>query len=98
MSKRWDDDEDEFENAGGPPNGDNEFWMEFNQDAAAMLDINRQQEFDVAHKQLNIEMMEKAIRVTKDRWFWWTFASQKSRLKAIRHAYRSLLTAVENSI
>jgi hypothetical protein len=98
MSKRWDDDEEEFENAGGGGNGDNEFWMEFNQDAASMIDLNRQQEFDVAHKQLNIEVLEKAIRVAKSRWFWWLFASQKSKLKAIRQTYRSLLTAVENSL
>lgn len=96
MSKRWDDDEEEFENAGG--NGENEFWMEFNQDAAGMLDMNREQEFDLAHKQLNIEIMEKAIKITKSRWLWWTFSSAKARLKAIRYNYRILLRTIENSL
>lgn len=97
MSKRWDDDEEEFENAGG--GGDqNDFWMEFNQDAAEMIDLNRQQEFDVAHKQLNIEVLEKAIRVTKGHWLWWMFASQKSRFKAVRQTYRFLLKTIENSL
>jgi hypothetical protein len=98
MSKRWDDNEDEdFEFAGGN-GGENEFWMEFNQEAANMLDMNRQQEFDIAHKQLNIELMEKAIRVVKGRWFWWLFSSHKTRLKEITRTYRRLVRAVENSL
>lgn len=95
MSKRWDDDEDgEAENT-----GDNDFWMEFNgQDAANMLEVNRQQEFDVAHKQLNMEILEKAIKMAKGRWIWWIFASNKSRVKSVRFAYRNMLHMVENSL
>jgi hypothetical protein len=95
MSKRWEDDEDEFDNS----NNGEEFWMEFtNQDAANMIEINQQQNFDLAHKQLNLEVMEKAIKITKSRWIWWQFASHKSRIKAINYAYRRLLNAIHKSL
>jgi hypothetical protein len=94
--KRWEDsDEEDFE--GG---GEEEFWMEFNDaaDVANMIAINRQQEFDLAHKSINMEILDKAIKINKSRWLWWIFSSQKTRMKAISYTYRILIGAVHKSL
>ena len=95
MSDQWkDEEEDNFDN------GDSEFWNEFGNpnDVNNMIEINRQQEFEIAHKQLNIDILEKAIRVAKDRKIWWLFASGRSRFKAIKTVYRNMLRIVEDNI
>ena len=93
-NKRWDD--DEFDPSGGG-NEENEFWMEFVEfDPASMggipiqnILVNRETEFALANKQLNIEILEKAIRVARSSWKWWFLTSER-RAKLIRNAYRTL--------
>lgn len=95
--KRWDEENFDF---AGNNDDENDFWMDFGDEIteANIIEIDRQEELDVAHKQLNIEILEKSIKLTKGRWFFWIFSSKERRLKEIRATYRSLLKLVDNSL
>lgn len=91
-NNRWTDDEFEENDENG------EFWMEFvdpNNIGIPIEDIiaNREEEFAIAHKQLNVDILEKSIVVAKGHWLWW-FMSTTRRSRLIRRTYRDLLRLI----
>lgn len=94
--KRWDD---EFEYSGSNDD-EGEFWNNFEDEIvdANIVEIDRQLELDVAHKQLNMELLEKSIKLTKSRRIFWFFSSKERRLKAIKSTYRILLRLIDSSL
>jgi hypothetical protein len=89
---QWEDNEDDFDKE----EGGSDFWDEFPENAD--MQIAQQLEFEIAHKELNIAILEKAIHVAKDRRIWWLFASGSARFREIKTIYRNMLRIVEDNI
>jgi hypothetical protein len=92
-NNRWTDDDFEDNNE-----ENSEFWMEFvdpNNMGIPIEDIisNREEEFVIAHKQLNIDILDKSITMAKGCWLWY-FMSTKRKSRLVSKIYRELLQLI----